>query len=200
VLTLVAMFCMAFDRHSHMTDVEREASTLGEEIEFEISDSDFAKEHRKTEDRQRAEEDESDVEQRVRSVIAANTTAPFPYSPKQIRIRAGRPMSDESGVERMVESVTLPVVAGEVLAGLVGRLDSATADEPATGSAALQAVISRPMATRPIRTDGFVVPWPSHRPGPAGCARSSTTDIGSSPTGVAPAFILPLCDSGHGRR
>jgi hypothetical protein len=38
-------------------------------------------------------------------------------------------MSDESGVERTFESITLLVVAGEILAGLVGRLASATADE-----------------------------------------------------------------------
>jgi hypothetical protein len=38
-------------------------------------------------------------------------------------------MSDESDVERMFESVTLLAVAGEILAGLVGRLASATADE-----------------------------------------------------------------------
>ncbi len=68
-----------------MTDAEREASTLGGEIMFEIAHSDFAKEHRETEDRQRAEEDKSDVEQRVQIVRAANATAPFPYSPKQIR-------------------------------------------------------------------------------------------------------------------
>ena len=38
-------------------------------------------------------------------------------------------MSDESGVERTFDSITLLVVAGEILAGLVGRLASATADE-----------------------------------------------------------------------
>jgi hypothetical protein len=52
-------------------------------------------------------------------------------------------MSDESGAERMFESVTLLAVAGKVLAGLVGRLASATADEIPALTAAAKTALER---------------------------------------------------------
>lgn len=53
---------------------------------FEIAHSDFAKEHKKAEENERADEDKNDVKQRAELVTAANVAAPFPYSPQQIRV------------------------------------------------------------------------------------------------------------------
>ena len=67
-----------------MTDEERERSTLGAEILFEIAHSDFAKAYQEADKKLRSLEDKRDAEARVQEVIGANAEAPYPIAPKRI--------------------------------------------------------------------------------------------------------------------